>query len=135
MKIIIERVKLETVTLGSWYLGDKIFLLAKTLELPWRDNARSISCIPNGSYKLVKELHTVKHPYPHFRIPHVPNRTGILVHRVNFRRHLLGCIGVGSAFKDIDVDGELDIIDSTATLQKLYDSHDEVCDLIIRDKE
>jgi hypothetical protein len=136
MKIVIERVYLETETLGSWFLGeDGIFLLAKTMELPWKDNARSISCIPEGTYKMVREAFTVKHPYPHFRILDVPNRSGILVHKITYVKDLRGCIGVGSAFKDLNSDGVPDIIGSTDTLDKLYRSHSDVVELIIRKKQ
>lgn len=135
MKILIERVKLETSTPGSWYLGhDKQFLLCKTLELPWLDNANNISCVPNGDYIMVKEEHSPKHKYPHFRILAVPGRRGILVHWLTYVSDLLGCIGVGSAHKDLNKDGIPDIIDSRITLDKLYKTHPNEIHLLIRDK-
>lgn len=136
MKILIERVYLETSTPGSWYLGhDKEFLLCKTLELPWKENNRNVSCIPEGSYIMVKEATSTKHPYPHFRILNVQDRSGILVHRLTYVKHLLGCIGVGSAHTDLNADGTPDIIDSTLTLEKLYLSHDSEIHLLIRKKK
>ena len=59
--------------LGVLELDDKE--ICKTLELPWRDNQKGISCIPAGEYKLS--------PYPSSRfgevyiVNDVPNRTGI----------------------------------------------------------
>lgn len=72
-----------------------------TLELPWRENARQISCIPAGSYK------TVLHRSPKFGLVYwvqeVPNRSGILIHAGNLagdrskglRSDVEGCILVG----------------------------------------
>lgn len=138
MTITIERVYLEDRTVGSWYLGKDgagcgIFLLCKTLELPWKDNKRSVSCIPEGEYKMVREAWTAKHPYPHFRILNVTGRSGILVHRITYVKHLLGCIGVGE-FAYLDGDNLPDIASSSATLNKLYNSHDEIIDLCITKK-
>jgi hypothetical protein len=118
-KVIIERVKLPTETLGSLYV-DKV-LQAKTMELPWRENAHNTSCIPNGLYKVVKEAYTEKHPYPHFRVLGVPDRGGILWHKITYVKDLLGCTGIGGSFADLNKDSVPDIVDSGKTLQKLYD--------------
>lgn len=119
MNVRIERVYLETETLGSLYVDD--VCVAKTLELPWKDNARSISCIPEGIYTVVKEAFTEKHPYNHFRVLNVPGRSGILFHRITRVKDLKGCLGIGGAFDDIDKDGVLDMVKSTVTLQKIYE--------------
>jgi len=69
-----------------------------SLELPWRDNARGLSCIPPGAYRAV--------PTSHRRLGRVvavldvPGRSGILIHSANLagdvkRRwdsQLQGCI-------------------------------------------
>lgn len=116
----IERVYLETETLGSFYAYNVV--LCKTMELPWRQNKRSISCIPEGEYLCRREDYTVKHPYPHFRLPNVPGRTGILIHKITYVKDLQGCIGVGQAFADLNKDGVPDIIRSGFALQELYDT-------------
>lgn len=116
----IERVYLPTETLGSWY-GNNNQVLVKTMELPWRFNQRSVSCIPEGEHLCIKELWTKKHPYPHFRLPYVKGRTGILVHKITFVKDLLGCIGVGLRFFDFNKDQVPDIADSTAGLKLLYE--------------
>lgn len=139
MQVVIERVYLEDRTVGSWYLGKDgsgsgIFLLCKTLELPWKDNKRSISCIPEGNYKMIKEATSPLHKYPHFRILNVEGRSGILVHKITFVKHLKGCIGVGN-FAYIDNDNLPDIKDSGATLRNLYNSHDDIIDLCITRKD
>lgn len=66
-------------------------LICKTIELPWRNNQRSISCIPEGIYTLA-----VRHSQRfgrHLLIRDVPNRSLILFHPANdAMRELRGCI-------------------------------------------
>ena len=79
----------------------KLFLngewLCDTLELPYRDNQRSISCIPYGQYKV--RLRTAKESatrnYLHLLIEDVKDRKYILVHIGNFPKDTRGCVLVG----------------------------------------
>jgi hypothetical protein len=65
--------------------------VCQTIELPWKNNKRSISCIPAGRYRLVKREHP-KHG-SQLLLANVPNREGILIHPANFAlRELQGCI-------------------------------------------
>ena len=90
-----------------------------TLELPWKDNQRRVSCIPQGTYK------AVKHRSPKFGnsvwIKDVPNRSEILIHPANYVRQLLGCIAVGKDLKDIDGDGLEDTTSSRNTMKELLE--------------
>lgn len=75
---------------GKLYHGEQ--LVCSTIELPWRDNARQVSCIPEGRY----ELHRRKTETRgwHLEVLHVPLRSGILIHPANnARKELRGCIG------------------------------------------
>lgn len=73
----------------------------KTLELPWRDNQRSISCIPAGKY-IVKVRQSPKYGRIYW-VTKVPDRSWILIHSGNvagdvekgFRTHVQGCILLG----------------------------------------
>lgn len=66
-------------------------LICETIELPWRDNKRNISCIPEGAYSLVKRMH-FRHGLQ-LAVVNVPNREAILIHPANFAlRELQGCI-------------------------------------------
>jgi hypothetical protein len=73
----------------------------RTLELPWRDNQRSISCIPPGSYKVEIRL-SPKYGRIYW-VRNVPNRSYILIHSGNFagdtkkgfKTHVNGCILLG----------------------------------------
>lgn len=99
----------------------------KTLELPDKNNASRISCIPVGKYicKYTKSPLFSKNAGKDvftYAILSVPNRSGIRIHSVNFVRNLLGCVGLGSAHKDIDIDGQLDIIHSGDTI-RAFEKH------------
>lgn len=133
MKLILERVYLDTETLGSLYLDGK--MLCKTMELPWKQNQRSISCIPEGVYKVIKQPPKPSRPYPYFRLPNVPGRSGILIHKISYVSGLKGCIGVGKEFKDLNSDGVPDIIRSGEALQELIDLLPDEFQLEIRKKQ
>ena len=126
--IEVKRVYLPTETLGSLFMDG--VMLCKTMELPWKDNKRGISCIPEGSYEVTKEQPISvndpqgrkKREYWHFRIHNVPGRSGVLIHKITYVKDLQGCIGVGMDFKDFNKDGVPDMADSTKALQKLVDT-------------
>ena len=67
----------------------------RTLELPWRGNATSVSCIPPMHYDVKPRAPSGKFNYPHFILENVPDRTYILVHAGNYPRDTYGCILVG----------------------------------------
>jgi hypothetical protein len=110
-------------TLGHLFLFDDAEMIyhCVTLEPPWRDNRKKVSCIPEGDYKLTPRApaDSPKFKYPHFIVGNTGERSCILMHRGNFSTQTQGCILVGWGFKDIDGDGEPDVVDSTATLTEL----------------
>lgn len=136
--VILERVYLPTETLGSMYLmnedGSLGEMLCKTMELPWKKNKRGISCIAEDTYTVIKQPPKLTRPYPYFRIPNVPGRSGILIHLITYVKDLLGCIGVGGAFKDLNKDGVPDIVDSRKALDHLMAVLPETFLLVIRKK-
>ena len=79
-------------TLGAMFDGDE--RLCETLELPWRDNYRGISCIPEGSY-LCKIGHSPSRGYPVYWLQDVPGRSDVQIHVGNFPKDIRGCILVG----------------------------------------
>jgi hypothetical protein len=96
-----------------------IIFTCKTLELPWKDNKHKISCIPVGTYDVIK------FDSPHngnvFLLQNVPDRGDIEIHAGNYHTDILGCILVGKGYEDIGGDHELDIINSRVTLLHLLD--------------
>lgn len=113
-------------TLGSLsFVPDGIteLFVCKSLELPWKDNLNNVSCVPKGKYECQwtrsNRLSTaVGHNVFAYEVLSVPNRTGIRIHSANYFFQLLGCVALGDAHKDINSDGELDIIHSGATVEK-----------------
>jgi hypothetical protein len=70
-----------------------------TLELPWKNNANEISCIPTGQYPVAfRNDPGSKYKYRHLHVRNVPGRQWILVHKGNFPKDTLGCILPGLTF-------------------------------------
>ncbi|MFH6985384.1 DUF5675 family protein [Marinoscillum luteum] len=89
MELILTRNYHPEGTSGS--LFDGVQLVCSTIELPWRENQRMVSCIPEGRYELVKR-YTKKRGW-HLLVKNVPNRSGILFHPANDAlKELKGCI-------------------------------------------
>lgn len=65
-----------------------------TLELPWGDNQRGVSCIPEGDYKVVWTPSPRLHKST-FRLLGTEPRSGILIHSANLAAQLQGCIALG----------------------------------------
>jgi hypothetical protein len=132
MKVEILRTYQEKQTIGELHIEGTEF--CKTLELKWDDNKRNKSCIPEGTYKVVKRLAHEKRKYNHFHITNVPNRSFILIHTGNFSFQILGCVLVGDRHIDMNKDGMLDVQHSTITLNKLYEKMPDEFELEIREK-
>ena len=97
--------------------GDTIYQCA-SLELPWKDNQRNVSCIPEGKYNVSKK-DSPKFGKGTFAINDVPGRSNILIHPGNFTREIQGCILLGERFSDIDKDKITDVVRSRATINKV----------------
>lgn len=105
-------------TLGRVYVFDdnKMIFECKSLELPYLDNKRRISCYPAGTFfcemtmsnRFKKMMYLVKD---------VPNRDGIRWHSANYVEQLAGCTALGSEHKDLDLDGDMDVIHSGNTIK------------------
>lgn len=111
---------------GKQFLGhaivfddlDKVFEF-KTLELPWRQNERSVSCIPFGEYTVVKR--TSAKFKEHFHVLNVHGRSFILIHVGNYHTDIEGCILPGVGLYDINGDGSLDVYSSGRTMNSLLE--------------
>jgi hypothetical protein len=98
----------------------------KTLELPWKDNKQELSCIPTGTYTVVR--HISPRWGTCFWVKDVPGRTHILFHAGNYAGSknpktgtpdTLGCILPGVGFSDFDGDGLVEVTSSGNTMKKL----------------
>lgn len=113
-------------TRGKLYYDD---FSCHTLELPWRNNQRNISCVPPDIYKCTTRIS------PKFGLTYwlleVPNRTYILIHSGNwagdvnkgFKTHVNGCIllGLSTGF----LQGQWAVLNSRITVTKFMDIMDQ----------
>jgi|TARA_R100000664_G_C2736515_1_gene125855 hypothetical protein len=93
--LILRETFTDNSTIGELFLnGEK---MCDTLELPYRDNQRSISCIPTGEYKvrLRYPRESATRDYLHLLVQDVKDRSYILFHRGNSAKDTRGCILVG----------------------------------------
>lgn len=67
-----------------------------TVERPWLNNAPSVSCIPEGTYKC-KPRRYFRGGYDAAEVTGVPNRSYILFHKGNTMMDSAGCILVCSS--------------------------------------
>lgn len=108
-KITLQRFVHDKVTFGKlsldWCKHPDIY----TIELPWNDNKKSISCIPQGLYNLIP-YNSKKYPNV-FKLLNVPGRSDILIHVGNyacevtvgngtFQTDTEGCILVGFGIEE-----------------------------------
>ena len=93
--LIIRDTFTEESTIGDIFLNGE--RMCDTLELPWKDNQRSISSIPAGEYKvnLRPARQSATRDYLHLLVQEVPNRSYILFHIGNTAKDTQGCILVG----------------------------------------
>jgi hypothetical protein len=117
------------------------------MELPWRENksaatSAEASCIPEGLYTVRKNPPKEDRNYGYFRFDYVAGRrinalgkSHILVHRITYVKDLLGCVGVGGRFADLNKDGVPDMVESGKQLEWMYKNLPDVFQLEIRKKD
>ncbi|PQJ78959.1 DUF5675 family protein [Polaribacter porphyrae] len=89
MELVLQRAYFKQGTNGTLFISNRF--LCHTIELPWRNNTRNISCIPEGQYEIVPRFSKkFKH---HLILKNVDDRSLILFHPANdAKRDLEGCI-------------------------------------------
>jgi len=95
VKLTVRRItEYQNATYGVLLIDGKPSFV--TLEDAWKDNAKQVSCIPTGTYKIVR------HKSPRFgktyKVLDVPDRSEILIHAGNTHEDTQGCILVGLMF-------------------------------------
>lgn len=112
--ITLKRISADTEgTYGVLIDGSKPF--AVTLERPWADNQRSVSCIPAGTYTCARKVS------PRFgntfEITGVPGRSHILFHAGNIAADTEGCVLVAEEFTQLG--GRMAVANSRAGFKEL----------------
>lgn len=93
----LDRIQTGAVgTFGVLSMNKSLAPFCLTLEDPWRNNARNISCIPSGQYVVKKHVSPTHGDC--WLVRDVPGRTFILFHRGNTHVDTQGCILVGEEY-------------------------------------
>ena len=119
-------------TIGRLFINGESF--CDTLENPWLDNQRNISCIPEGQYKVRLRLarESATRNYLHLLVQDVPNRSYILFHRGNTAKDTSGCILVGNGRKQNIVENSRLAMD--LVIKEIVNLGGENINLIIKNK-
>ncbi|MDO6803006.1 DUF5675 family protein [Wenyingzhuangia sp. 1_MG-2023] len=130
MDVILHRTYFKEGTNGALFINNSFFGFC--IELPWLNNRRNVSCIPEGTYFL-KARYSQKFGH-HLILEKVKNRTLILIHPANDAlKELRGCIapvtclsGIGKGTSSKNVSNKL--------VSKCYQAFDrgEIVKLIIK---
>ena len=102
MEHIVNLCRMKRSDQGNRGLLFADYFSCHTLELPWRDNQRNISCIPSGEYSVQIRISPKYGKVYH--VKEVPNRSYILIHSGNvagdkhkgYQTNVDGCILLGS---------------------------------------
>ena len=98
MELVLKRSYFEKGTNGALFVNGQF--LCFTIELPWRENQRHISCISEGRYEII--LRHSKRFRNHLHVQDVKGRSLILIHPANNAlKELRGCIAPVSQLSDI----------------------------------
>ena len=119
-------------TIGELFINGERF--CDTLENPWLDNQRNISCIPAGEYpvRLRYPRESATREYLHLLVQDVPNRDYILFHRGNFPKDTRGCILVGQGTQQDVVNNSTLAMD--LVMKEILNLGGENINLIIKNK-
>lgn len=91
MELLLIRTYYPDGTNGELYANNDKDIICHTIELPWKDNEHSLSCIPEGRYGISMRF-TKKRGW-HMLVKGVKDRSLILIHPANdAERELKGCI-------------------------------------------
>lgn len=98
MDFLIKRSYFEKGTNGTLFINGNFICF--TIELPWRNNQRNISCITEGTYEVVPRFsNQFKN---HLHVLDVSGRSLILIHPANNAlKELRGCLSPVSQLSGI----------------------------------
>ena len=122
----------ENSTIGELFINGERF--CDTLENPYLDNQRNVSCIPAGEYpvRLRYPRESATREYLHLLVQDVPNRDYILFHRGNFPKDTSGCILLGQGTQQDVVNNSTLAMD--LVMKEILNLGGENINLIIKNK-
>ncbi len=101
-------------TYGIVHANGKVFT---SLELPWLMNKKAISCIPEGTYKVVMGRMQARGE-DRFQIMDVPAREGVFIHAGNTTAHTQGCPLLGYI-----LDVKAGVVGNSQAACKAFETH------------
>ena len=130
--LIIRDTFTKESTIGKLFINGESF--SDTLENPYINNERNISCIPEGQYKVRLRLarESATRDYLHLLVQDVPNRSFILFHIGNTAKDTSGCILVGNGRKQDAVNNSRLAMD--LVIKEILNLGGENINLIIKNK-
>lgn len=114
MKTVVIK-RRPSIPMGTFGVLSADKLVFFTVELPWKNNANNVSCIPTGKYRCTwtKSPRLKKYTY---EVTGVPKRAGIRIHSANFASQVLGCISLGEKIGIMD--GKRGVFSSVAAVRR-----------------
>lgn len=104
MKFLIKRVALTPIAAFGVLIGPDGYPFTNTLERPWANNQRGVSCVPTGHFKAIRCRRSADYNYSDspkfgdtFQII-VPGRSLILFHKGNLSSDSHGCVLIGERY-------------------------------------
>ena len=130
--LIIRDTFTKKSTIGKLFINGESF--CDTLENPYINNERNISCIPEGQYNVRLRLarESATRDYLHLLVQDVPDRDWILFHRGNYPSQTKGCILVGNGRKQDVVENSRLAMD--LVIKEILNLGGENINLIIKNK-
>lgn len=96
----LERAYLDNCTIGKLFFAGEF--VCYTIERPWKNNRKSISCIPSGTYRVdpyssgrFSDCYSLSSMELGVGLTEKFHRTHILIHPGNFPDDIQGCIAPG----------------------------------------
>ncbi len=90
-------------TFGELFDGNE--RVCVTVERDWKNNEKSVSCIPAGTYQVRRhdspskgDCFSLSNPNVGVTVRGPSKREHCLIHIANFVHEVIGCIGVGTCF-------------------------------------
>ena len=125
MKIDLIRTYHDGSTIGELFIDGR--KKSYTIERPWKDNERRVSCIPEGCYEIGLKMYGRWHEkwkdkswYKGVLIlKDTLPRTEILIHTANYAHQLNGCIAPGVSV-GVEEDNIPCVWQSSKALKRIY---------------
>jgi hypothetical protein len=98
VELVLHRTYFKEGTNGALFINERF--VGFCIELPWKENLKRLSCIPEGVYEL-KPRYSDKFKH-HLVLQNVPKRSLILIHPANnANKELQGCLAPVSSLTGI----------------------------------